>query len=161
MAEGAPLGSGRRAPPEEEFWLVCEWRATGEQKYYLCNHLPDAPLKMLVRAIKARCSCEQAHEQMKNDLGLEHLKCRGWDALQHHTMLVMMAMAFLQHLRLGGKRKARARVGPPPFLRCPRSEEHWPSISGPRCTCAARAVRAYSRAAPIAVPDRVVLKRRL
>ncbi|MBA2245511.1 MAG: transposase, partial [Gemmatimonadetes bacterium] len=88
MAEGAPIGSGRKAPAEEELWLVCESRATGEKKYYLCNHPPDTPLKTLARAIKARWSCEQAHEQMKNDLGLDHLECRGWHALQHHTMLV-------------------------------------------------------------------------
>ncbi len=105
MAEGAPIGSGRRAPAEEPLWLVCEWRATGEKKYYLCNHPADTPLRTLVRAIKARWSCEQAHEQMKNDLGLDHLECRGWHALQHHTLLVMMAMAFLQHLRIGGKKK--------------------------------------------------------
>jgi SRSO17 transposase len=107
MAEGDPIGSGRRAPAEEELWLVCEWRTTGEKKYYLCNHPPDTPFKALVRAIKARWSCEQAHEQMKNDLGLDHLECRGWQALQYHTVLVMMAMAFLQHLRLGGKKKGQ------------------------------------------------------
>jgi SRSO17 transposase len=114
MAEGAPLGSGRRRPAEEELWLVCESRATGEKKYYLCNHPPDAPLKTLVRAIKARWSCEQAHEQMKNELGLDHLECRGWQALTHHTMLVMMAMAFLQHLRIGGKKEGEKPRGTSP-----------------------------------------------
>lgn len=114
MAEGTSIGSGRRAPAEEELWLVCEWRRTGEKKYYLCNHPPDVPLKLLARAIKARWSCEQAHEQMKNDLGLDHLECRGWHALQHHTMLVRMAMSFLQHLRIGGKKKGASPRGTPP-----------------------------------------------
>ncbi|CAN5666694.1 hypothetical protein BH23GEM7_BH23GEM7_19660 [soil metagenome] len=54
MAEGAPIGSGRKAPAEEELWLVCESRATGEKKYYLCNHPPQTPLRTLGRAIKAR-----------------------------------------------------------------------------------------------------------
>jgi SRSO17 transposase len=107
MAEGAPIGSGRKRPAEEEVWLVCEWRTPREKKYYLCNHPPGMPLRTLVRAIKARWSCEQAHEQMKNDLGLDHLECRGWHALQHHTMLVMMAMVFLQHLRIGGKKEGQ------------------------------------------------------
>ena len=117
MAEGAPIGSGRRRPAEEEVWLVCEWRATGEKKYYVCNHAADTPPKILVRAIKARWSCEQAHEQMKNELGLDHLECRGWYALQHHTMLVMLAMSFLQHLRLGGKKEGESPRGtsPHPF----------------------------------------------
>ena len=116
MAEVAPLGNGRRAQAEEALWLVCEWRATGERKYNLCI-IPERrqPLKGLVRAIKARWSCEQVHEQMKNELGLDHLECRGWPALMHHTLLVMMAMVFLQHLRIGGKTKRRARVGPPPL----------------------------------------------
>ncbi len=115
MAEGDPIGSGRRRPADEELWLVCEWRATGERKYYLCNHPPQTPLRTLVRAIKARWSCEQAHEQMKNDLGLDHLECRGWHALQHHTMLVMMAMAFLQHLRIGGKKEGALSRGTTPL----------------------------------------------
>lgn len=113
MAEGDPIGSGRRRPAEEVLWLVCEWRATGERKYYLCSHPAETPLKTLVRAIKARWSCEQAHEQMKNELGLDHLECRGWYALQHHTMLVMIAMAFLQHLRLGGKKEGESPHGTP------------------------------------------------
>lgn len=113
MAEGAPIGSGRRRPAEETLWLVCEWRATGEKKYYLCNHPLGTPLKTLARAIKARWSCEQAHEQMKNDVGLDHLECRGWHALTHHTMLVMMAMGFLQHLRIGGKKEGQVPGGTP------------------------------------------------
>ncbi len=115
MAEGPPIGSGRKRPAEEALWLVCEWRATGEKKYYLCNHAPDTPLKTLVRAIKARWSCEQAHEQMKNDLGLDHLECRGWQALQHHMILVMVAMAFLQHLRIGGKKEGEKSSGTSPL----------------------------------------------
>jgi SRSO17 transposase len=56
----------------------------------------------------------------KNDLGLDHLECRGWHALQHHTMLVRIAMVFLQYLRIGGKRKGRSRVGPPPSPSLPQ-----------------------------------------
>jgi SRSO17 transposase len=66
---------------------------------------------VLVRAIKVRWSCEQAHEQMKNELGLDHLECRGWQALEHHTLLVRIAMAFLQHLRIGGKKEGASARG--------------------------------------------------
>lgn len=114
MAEGAPIGRGRRAPADEELWLVCEWRASGQKKYYLCNHPPETALKTLARAIKVRWSCEQAHEQMKNELGLDHLECRGWQALVHHTLLVMLAMGFLQHLRLGGKKEGAGPRRPTP-----------------------------------------------
>jgi hypothetical protein len=80
-------------------WLVCEWRRTGERKYYVCNHAPNTGLRTLARAIKARWSCEQAHEQMKNQLGLDHLECRSWRALHHHALLNMIAFCFLQELR--------------------------------------------------------------
>ncbi len=112
MAEGAPIGSGRKRPAEEELWLVCEWRATGEKKYYLCNHPADTALKTLVRAIKARWSCEQAHEQLKNQLGLDHLECRNWRALHHHALLTMIAFCFLQHLRTRGGKEGRRSTAP-------------------------------------------------
>jgi SRSO17 transposase len=102
-AEGARV-EGQALPGEDVLWLVCEWRNTGERKYYLCNHAPNTSLKTLARHIKARWSCEQAHEQLKNQLGLDHLECRNWRALHHHALLTMVAFCFLQHLRTrGGK----------------------------------------------------------
>jgi SRSO17 transposase len=98
VAEG-PRVQGKRLPGEEVLWLVCEWRSTGEKKYYLCNHAPNTRVRTLARAIKARWSCEQAHEQMKNQLGLDHLECRSWRALHHHALLNMIAFCFLQDLR--------------------------------------------------------------
>jgi SRSO17 transposase len=104
VAEG-PRVEGTRLPGEEVLWLVCEWRSTGEKKYYLCNHAPNTSLKTLARHIKARWSCEQGHEQMKNQLGLDHLECRGWRALHHHALLNMIAFCFLQDLRTRPEKK--------------------------------------------------------
>ncbi len=56
----------------EEVWLVGERRASGEQKYYLANLPADANLKTLAGTIKARWVCEQAHQQLKEELGLDH-----------------------------------------------------------------------------------------
>ncbi len=106
VAEG-PRVEGRALPGEEVLWLVCEWRSTGEKKYYLCNHAPNTSLKTLARHIKARWSCEQAHEQLKNQLGLDHLECRNWRALHHHALLTMIAFCFLQHLRTRGGKEGR------------------------------------------------------
>jgi SRSO17 transposase len=64
--------------PGAEVWLVCE-RRSNERKYYLTNHPAKAPLVELVAAIKARC--EQGHQQMKEELGLDHCECRNWHAL--------------------------------------------------------------------------------
>lgn len=64
---------------------------------------------------------------MKNDLGLDHLECRGWQALAHHTMLVMMAMSFLQHLRLRRKKEDQGPGGTTPKSFAARDPAH----SGP------------------------------
>src|SRR5262249_4172850 len=105
-AEGAKLARNRRAPGEE-VWLVGEWRAGGEKKYYLSNLPASARPIHVARAIKSRWACEQAHQQMKEELGLDHFECRSWLGLRHHTLMVMIAMAFLQGYRLRGKKGVR------------------------------------------------------
>src|ERR687897_336210 len=102
VADG-PVMSGAQHRPGEEAWLVCERRGSGERKYYLTNHAEDVSLESLAALIKARWVCEQAHQQMKEDLGLDHFEGRSWLGLHHHGLMTMIAFAFLQHLRLGGK----------------------------------------------------------
>ena len=69
-------------------------------------------------AIKARWACEQAHQQLKEELGLDHFEGRSWTGLHHHALLTMMALAFLQHLRLRQPLQASPSrpdaPGPPP-----------------------------------------------
>ncbi len=111
MADG-PAAAGGRHLPGGEAWLVGERRATGERKYYLASHPADAPLETLAALIKARWVCEQAHQQLKDELGLDHFEGRSWRGLHHHALLCRLALAFLQHLRLGGeKRRHPARAG--------------------------------------------------
>lgn len=99
VADGPKNSQGQHLPGEEA-WLVGEERSTGERKYYLTNHLPRTPLRRIAGAIKARWACEQAHQQMKEELGLDHFEGRSWLGLHHHAVLTMIAYAFLQHLRL-------------------------------------------------------------
>ena len=116
VADGAPDAQGRHLPGDE-VWLVGEYRATGERKYYLTNHPPNTPLRLLAAAIKARWVCEQAHQQLKGELGLDHFEGRSWSGLHHHALLTMIAFAFLQHLRLRHREDAAAPgtpAGPPP-----------------------------------------------
>ena len=98
--------------PGEEVWVVGESRASGERKYYLSNLPADTDLRTLASAIKARWACEQAHQQMKDELGLDHFEGRSWTGLHRHALLTMIAFAFLQHRRLaqakGGKNRPRA-----------------------------------------------------
>ena len=96
--------------PGDEVWLVGERRATGEQKSYVSNLPADATVTMLAAAIKARWVCEQAHQQLKEELGLDHFEGRSWTGLRRHTLMTMIAYAFLQSRRLkaaGRKKKSR------------------------------------------------------
>jgi SRSO17 transposase len=97
--------------PGDKVWLVGEHRTSGERKYYLSNLPPDTSLKQLASLIKARWVCEQAHQQLKEELGLDHFEGRSWRGLHRHTLLTLIAYLFLQHLRLrtatGGKKKDR------------------------------------------------------
>jgi SRSO17 transposase len=103
VADG-PVAARAQHLPGAEAWLVGEHRASGERKYYLTNHSADTPLEVLAALIKARWVCEQMHQQMKGELGLDHFEGRSWRGLHHHALLCQLAFAFLQHLRLGGKR---------------------------------------------------------
>jgi SRSO17 transposase len=112
-AEGAQLRNGWHLPGDE-VWLVGEHRASGERKYYLANLPAGTPLEELAATIKARWVCEQAHQQMKEELGLDHFEGRSWTGLHRHALMTMIAFAFLQHLRLeqaGGREKKRPSPG--------------------------------------------------
>lgn len=98
VADGEPLVDHRHGPGDEA-WLICERRSGGETKYHLSNYPADTPLEALVASLKSRWACEQAHQQMKEELGLDHFEGRSWSGLHHHALLTMIAFAFLQHLR--------------------------------------------------------------
>jgi SRSO17 transposase len=108
-AEGEQLRNGWHLPGEE-VWLVGEHRASGERKYHLSNLPPDTPLEELAALIKARWACEQAHQQLKEELGLDHFEGRSWRGLHHHALLCRLAFAFLQHLRLRERGEKRRRA---------------------------------------------------
>lgn len=117
IADGPPqrIGSaGAQHLPGEEAWLVGEHRSNGERKYYLSNLPADTPIKELAGAIKARWVCEQAHQQLKEELGLDHFEGRSWTGLHRHLLMTMMAYAFLQTQRLAqaGRKKKKARTTP-------------------------------------------------
>jgi SRSO17 transposase len=110
VADGPPQrihDMGAQHLPGEEVWVVGESRASGERKYYLSNLPADADLKTLAAAIKARWSCEQAHQQMKEELGLDHFEGRSWTGLHRHALLTIIAFAFLQHRRLTQGRRGK------------------------------------------------------
>jgi SRSO17 transposase len=107
VADGPQSQTGHRLPGEE-LWLVGERRSGGERKYHLASHPAGTPLQTLAATVKARWACEQAHQQLKEELGLDHFEGRSWAGLHHHALMTLIAFAFLQHLRLqhsGGRGK--------------------------------------------------------
>ena len=114
IADGPPQrihDMGAQHLPGEEAWLLGEHRSTGEKKYYLTNLPADTSLKLLAAAVKARWVCEQAHQQLKEELGLDHFEGRSWTGLHRHALMTMIAYAFLQSRRLAqaGREKKNPR----------------------------------------------------
>src|SRR5690242_21444539 len=87
---------------------------SGEKKYYLANLPAGTDLRTLAATIKARWICEQAHQQMKEELGLDHFEGRSWQGLHRHALMTMIAYAFLQHRRLATvrRKKKKQRAAP-------------------------------------------------
>jgi SRSO17 transposase len=127
IADGPAMANAQHLPGDE-VWLVGEHRSTGARKYHLANLPAETPLERLAglikaalgrlkpaapaetdRAHRARWVCEQVHQQMKDELGLDHLACRSWRALAHHALLTMLAFLFLQQLRLREKSRRSGR----------------------------------------------------
>ena len=124
IADGPPQrihDKGMQHMPGEEAWLVGERRASGERKYYLSNLPADAGLKTLAAAIKARWVCEQAHQQLKEELGLDHFEGRSWHGLHRHALMTMIAYAYLQSRRLAEASGEKKSVKGRPSRHCPRS----------------------------------------
>ena len=91
---------------------------SGEKKYYLANLPAKTDLRTVAATIKARWICEQAHQQMKEELGLDHFEGRSWQGLHRHALMTMIAYAFLQRRRLATARRKK-RTGPRLSRLCP------------------------------------------
>ena len=113
VADGATWANNRHLPGDQA-WLVGEWRTSGERKYYLSNLPPRTSQRALAAAIKARWVCEQAHQQLKGELGLGHFEGRSWTGLHRHALMTCIAYAYLQHLRLAGQNRTGPGKNAPP-----------------------------------------------
>jgi hypothetical protein len=113
IADGPPeriWDKGQQHLPGDEAWLIGEHRTSGEKKHYLANLPAEMNLRALAATTKARWVCEQAHQQLKEELGLDHFEGRSWLGLHRHALMTMIAYAFLQHHRLtsAGRKKESA-----------------------------------------------------
>jgi len=115
VADGPPQrirDKGQQHLPGEEVWLIGEHRMSGEKKYYLANLPAKTDVRTLAATIKARWICEQAHQQLKEELGLDHFEGRSWQGLHRHALMTMIAYAFLQHRRLAAARRKKKNQRP-------------------------------------------------
>src|SRR5260221_7213976 len=110
VADGPPQrirDKGQQHLPGDEAWLIGEHRMSGEKKSYLANLPAKTDLRTLAATIKARWICEQAHQQLKEELGLDHFEGRSWQGLHRHALMTMIAYAFLQYRRLKTARRGK------------------------------------------------------
>jgi SRSO17 transposase len=127
VADGPPqrIGDkGQQHLPGEEVWLIGERRISGETKYYLANLPPETKLPRLAAIVKARWICEQAHQQVKEELGLDHFEGRSWQGLHRHTLMTMIAYAFLQHRRLAAAGREKKNPRPATSTKPARRPSH-------------------------------------
>jgi SRSO17 transposase len=120
-----PVAAQAQHLPRDEAWLVAERPAGDKRKYHLTNHPADTPLDSLAARVKTCQVCEPMHQQLKDELGLDHVEGLGWSGLHHHALLCQLAFAFLQHRRLGGKSiPGKTEAGPPPPPSPPAIRRH-------------------------------------
>jgi SRSO17 transposase len=136
IADGPPQrirDKGQQHLPGDEAWLIGEHRMSGEKKYYLANLPVGTDVRTLAATIKARWICEQAHQQLKEELGLDHFEGRSWQGLHRHALMTMIAYAFLQHRRLAkagrGKKNQRAAATTQPASGASRHRQPHASIA--------------------------------
>ena len=143
-ADGPPQrirDKGQQHLPGDEAWLIGEHRASGEKKYYLANLPAATDLRTLAATIKARWICEQAHQQLKEELGLDHFEGRSWQGFHRHALMTMIAFAFLQHRRLKKVRREKKNQRTAPSTKLAR-----------RPSCHRRAHRSTAASAMSALP---------
>ncbi|MET4391557.1 hypothetical protein ABIB73_007348 [Bradyrhizobium sp. F1.4.3] len=99
--------------PGDEAWLISEQRASGEKKYYLAQSPCGDRSAHTNRQHQGKMDCEQAHQQLKEEPGLDHFEGRSWRGLHRHALMTMIAYACLQHRRLAHASGKRSN-GPPP-----------------------------------------------
>jgi SRSO17 transposase len=79
----------------QQVWLLVEARDDGQVQYALSNLPTHTSRLKAVRLWKQRWRVEQGHQQMKEELGLDHFEGRSWRGFHHHAAMVLLAYGFL------------------------------------------------------------------
>jgi SRSO17 transposase len=81
----------------EPIWLVVEWPDHEEKpSKFLLTTLPRRmSKKQVVRILQERWRTEQAHSELKGELGLDHFEGRSFPGWHHHVTVVLCCYAFV------------------------------------------------------------------
>jgi SRSO17 transposase len=108
---------GAEPDDREPQWLILEW-PEGEAKptKFALTSLPRRmSKKQIIRILKERWRTEQAYEELKGELGLDHFEGRSFPGWHHHVSVVLCCYAFIvaermRHFPPSGQRSPRARA---------------------------------------------------
>ncbi len=95
----------RRGKPRVETLLAIEALGSDERWLFLSNTPLHTPLEEMVSAASRRHLIEEAFENAKGEVGLDHHEVRAWRGWHHHMTASLMALWFLvrEHRKLGKK----------------------------------------------------------
>lgn len=84
----------------EACWLFIRRREDGETRFSVSNAPEDVKESELCKASLMRWPIEQCFNEMKDQLGMDHVEARSWTAWHRHMLLVFIAYEFLLEVRL-------------------------------------------------------------
>jgi SRSO17 transposase len=92
--------------------LVRRRRRDSELAFYACYGPAATPLVGLVRVAGTRWAVEEAFEQAKGEVGLDHYEVRKWPGWYRHITLALLAHAFLAVTRAKATNPERVKGDP-------------------------------------------------
>ena len=95
----------RGAKHKVETLLAIEALGSAERWFFLSNTPLHTPLEEMLGAASRRHLIEEAFENAKGEVGLDHYEVRAWRGWHHHMTASLMALWFLvrEHRKLGKK----------------------------------------------------------
>jgi len=103
----------RRGKPKVETLLAVEALGSADRWFFLSNTPLHTPLEEMVGAASRRHLIEEAFENAKGEVGLDHYEVRAWRGWHHHMTASLMALWFLvrEHRKVGKKSSTLGRDG--------------------------------------------------
>ena len=115
--------------PDRTVWLVIKRSLGANPRYWysISNAPASATLGLFVWLSGRRWAIEQAFEESKSELGMDHYEVRTFAGWHHHMWVTILAHFFLWRLKIGLEKKSPALTVPQ--LRCLLEEvlplRHW------------------------------------